>query len=72
MEARSSAPGFPIGAKNLRGWTAFYESLSLGDRDALRVLHSHQLERMYLDFEERKPLLLAALRSVENFEVQVK
>ena len=62
---------FPLEARSAAGWTALQEAVHLGHRRLVKTLLKKQVERSKREFERKKPLLLATLRSLPDFRMRI-
>lgn len=62
----------PVKVKNLAGWTPLAEAISYGDRQIIVALVKKIKEKMKQEMEDRRPQLLAALKEMGDFYVELK
>ncbi|CAG0888436.1 unnamed protein product [Cyprideis torosa] len=58
--------------KNLQGWTALAEARSYGNRETILALLQKLKTQQRKHMEERKPKLLAAMRKIQDFKMEIK
>ena len=62
---------FPLDVRSSTGWTPLQEAVHLGDRRLVKTLFKKQIDRSKRDFERKKPVLLATLRSLPDFRMKI-
>ncbi|XP_060822438.1 ankyrin repeat domain-containing protein 13C [Bombus pascuorum] len=66
------AHGAPVKVKNLAGWSPLAEAISYGDRQTISSLVRKLNQQAREQMEERRPNLLATLRQMGDFYMELK
>ncbi|KOC71171.1 Ankyrin repeat domain-containing protein 13C [Habropoda laboriosa] len=66
------AHGAPVSVKNLAGWSPLAEAVSYGDRQTISLLLQKLKQQAREQMEERKPILVATLRQMGDFYMELK
>ncbi|XP_034939862.1 ankyrin repeat domain-containing protein 13C isoform X2 [Chelonus insularis] len=64
--------GAPVKVKNLAGWSPLAEAVSYGDRQTISSLVRKLKQQTREQLEERRPNLVAALREMGDFYMELK
>ncbi|XP_014218151.1 ankyrin repeat domain-containing protein 13C isoform X2 [Copidosoma floridanum] len=64
--------GVPVKVKNLAGWSPLAEAISYGDRQTISSLVRKLKQQAREQMEERRPNLVAALRQMGDFYMELK
>ncbi|XP_065349215.1 ankyrin repeat domain-containing protein 13C-B isoform X1 [Cloeon dipterum] len=64
--------GAPVKVKNNAGWSPLSEAISFGDRQILSSLLRKLKQQSREQVEERRPNLVAALHSIDDFYMELK
>ncbi|XP_051170827.1 ankyrin repeat domain-containing protein 13C isoform X1 [Leptopilina boulardi] len=66
------AHGVPVKVKNVAGWSPLAEAISYGDRQTILSLVRKLKQQAREQMEERRPNLVAALRQMGDFYMELK
>ncbi|GFO48140.1 ankyrin repeat domain-containing protein 13c, partial [Plakobranchus ocellatus] len=66
------AHGAPIKIKNAMGWTPLAEAISYGDRQTILLILRKFKQQSRESLEERRPLLVQALKDIGDFDLELK
>ncbi|XP_058795936.1 ankyrin repeat domain-containing protein 13C isoform X2 [Phymastichus coffea] len=64
--------GVPVKVKNISGWSPLAEAISYGDRQTISSLVRKLKQQAREQMEERRPNLVAALRQMGDFYMELK
>eukprot|EP00899_Mesostigma_viride_P011640 jgi/Mesvir1/20477/Mv12364-RA.2 len=64
--------GFPVSTKNVSGWVALDEAITMADAPMVRLLLEYEQASHKQLFKQKKPELLASLANMPDFRMQIK